>query len=199
MFENDQEKKRLEELYEELRFDCINVALRITKNPAMAEDAVQDAFLSVIKHKDKMLTLNYGDFRKRIIIIVKNKCIDIIRKNKHLSSVSLEDMEFELKSEDLSVEIQVIRQEDFMFMLKCIAELDETSRLVLLMKYVQGLSYKEIGKALGITEKHVDTRIMRAKQKVRKLIEMRGMDEMRGMHEMREMKGIKMKEIKQKK
>ena len=89
-----------------------------------------------------------------------------------------------------------------MFMLKCIAELDETSRLVLLMKYVQGLSYKEIGKALGMTAKHVDTRIMRAKQKVRKLIEMRGMNEMREMKEIRWEKlnqEIKMKEIKQKK
>ena len=185
MFEIDQDKKRLEELYEELRFDCINIALRITKNPATAEDAVQEAFLSVIKHKDKMLMLNYGDFRKKILIIVKNKCIDMIRKNKYLSSVSLEELEFELKSEDISVEIQVIRQEDFMYMLKCIAELDETSRLVLLMKYVQGFSYKEIGKALGITAKHVDTRIMRAKQKVRKLIEMRGMNDMREMKEIR--------------
>jgi RNA polymerase sigma-70 factor, ECF subfamily len=178
MFENEQDNKRLEELYEEFRFDCINIALRITNNLMMAEDAVQDAFLAVIKHKDKMLTLNYGDFRKSIIIIVKNKCIDIIRKNKHLSSVSLEDVEYELRSEYLSVEIQVIRQEDFMYMLKCIAELDETSRLVLLMKYVQGLSYKEIGNVLGMTTKHVDTRIMRAKQKVRKLIEVREMKEL---------------------
>jgi RNA polymerase sigma-70 factor, ECF subfamily len=171
MFNNELEKKRLEELYEEFRFDCIHVALRITKNQMIAEDAVQDAFLAVIKHKDKMLTLNYGDFRKRIIIIVKNKCIDIIRKNRHISFVPIEDMEYELKSEEVSVEIQIIRQDDILHMTKCIEEIDEISRLVLQMKYVQGLSYQEIGKTLGMTSKHVDTRIMRAKQKMRKLIE----------------------------
>ncbi len=173
MFENEQDKKKLEELYEEFRFDCIHVALRITNNQMMAEDAVHDAFLAVIKHKHEMFALNYGEFRKRIIIIVKNKCIDIIRKNRYLSSVSIDDMEYELKSDDLSVEMQVIRQNDFQHMLKCISELDEISRLVLQMKYLQGLSYKEIGEALGMTSKHVDTRIMRAKQKVRKLMEIR--------------------------
>ena len=39
------------------------------------------------------------------------------------------------------------------------------------MKYIQSMSYKEIGEELEITPKHVDTRIMRAKEKVRKLME----------------------------
>lgn len=38
------------------------------------------------------------------------------------------------------------------------------------MKYILNMSYKEIGEELGMTPKHVDTRIMRAKEKVRKLI-----------------------------
>lgn len=173
MFNNEQEKKRLEELYEAFRYDCLHVALRITKNQMIAEDAVHDAFLAVIKHKDKMLTLKDGDFRNRIIIIVKNKCIDMIRKNRHLSAVPVEDLENELTAADLSVEIQFIRQDDILHMTKCMAKIDRISRLVLQMKYIQGLSYQEIGKILGMTSKHVDTRIMRAKQKMRKLIEMR--------------------------
>lgn len=172
MFKEEREKKKLGELYEKFRFDCIHVALRITNNQMMAEDAVQDAFLAVIKHKDEMLGLSYEDFRKRIIIIVKNKCIDIIRKNRYLLSAPIDNMDYELKSDDLSVEIQVIRKDDFQHLSRCISEIDEISRLVLQMKYMQGLSYKEIGEALGMTSKHVDTRLMRAKQKVRKLMEM---------------------------
>lgn len=48
--------------------------------------------------------------------------------------------------------------------------IDEISRQVLIMKYIQSMSYKEIGEELGMTAKHVDTRIMRAKEKIRKLI-----------------------------
>ncbi|OPZ92186.1 MAG: RNA polymerase factor sigma-70 [Firmicutes bacterium ADurb.Bin419] len=39
------------------------------------------------------------------------------------------------------------------------------------MKYILNMSYKEIGEELSMTSKHVDTRIMRAKEKVRKLME----------------------------
>lgn len=39
------------------------------------------------------------------------------------------------------------------------------------MKYILSMSYKEIGEELGMTPKHVDTRIMRAKEKVRRLME----------------------------
>ncbi len=49
--------------------------------------------------------------------------------------------------------------------------IDEISKQVLIMKYIQSMSYKEIGEELGMTPKHVDTRIMRAKEKVRKLME----------------------------
>lgn len=171
MLKDEQDKIKMTELYEEFRYDCLHVALRITNNMAMAEDAVHDAFLSVIKHKEEMFALNRRDFRKRIVIITKNKCIDIIRKNHSISSINIDDMEYELSSDDLPVDIQVISKEDFERISECISEIDEISRLVLQMKYIQGLSYKEIGEALGMTPKHVDTRIMRAKQKVRKLIE----------------------------
>lgn len=49
--------------------------------------------------------------------------------------------------------------------------IDEISKQVLLMKYILSMSYKEIGEELGMTPKHVDTRIVRAKKKVRKLME----------------------------
>jgi len=50
--------------------------------------------------------------------------------------------------------------------------LDEISRQVLIMKYYFDMSYKEIGKELNMTPKHIDIRIMRAKEKMRKLIKM---------------------------
>jgi RNA polymerase sigma factor (sigma-70 family) len=51
------------------------------------------------------------------------------------------------------------------------SQIDAASREIILMKYVQRLSYKEIGEILGITPKHVETKLSRAKEKVRKLYE----------------------------
>ncbi len=49
-------------------------------------------------------------------------------------------------------------------------KLDDISKQILEMKYIIGMSYKQIGEALNITPKHVDTKIMRAKVKMRKLL-----------------------------
>lgn len=52
------------------------------KNQDMAEEAVHNAFISIIQKKEKYLILDCRDFRRSAVIIVRNKCIDILRKQK---------------------------------------------------------------------------------------------------------------------
>ncbi len=106
MLEDEQDKKKITELYEEFLYACLHVALKITNNITMAEDAV----LSVIKHKEEMFALSRRNFRKKIVIIVKNKCIDIIRKNKLTSYTFIDDMENELASDTLPVDRQELEK-----------------------------------------------------------------------------------------
>lgn len=47
MLEGEQDKLKMTELYEEFRYDCLHVALKITNNMAMSEDAVHNAILGV--------------------------------------------------------------------------------------------------------------------------------------------------------
>lgn len=137
----------------------------------MAEDTVHNAFLSTIKHKDKLLSLSDRDFRIRAIIIVKNKCIDLLRKEKAIADMPLDEIAYSLDSGDQAIDDQIIIHEEYDAIRMYINLLDEVSRQVLEMKYILDMSYKEIGAEMSLTPKHVETRIMRAKAKVRKLIE----------------------------
>jgi len=49
------------------------VAFLFTKNHAMAEDAVHNAFLSVIENKEKIFPLPCGKRKSLIVIITKHK------------------------------------------------------------------------------------------------------------------------------
>jgi RNA polymerase sigma-70 factor (ECF subfamily) len=84
--------------------------------------------------------------------------------------MSTEDMEIFIESDDLPVDEQAIQSSEYEAIRKHLNAIDEISRQVLIMKYYQGMSYKEIGETLNMTPKHVDTRLMRAKEKIRKLI-----------------------------
>ncbi len=77
MLETEQERDKMTEIYEEHRHALLKYALKITRhNQAMAEDAVHNAFISIIKDKEKYFHLDSRDFRFSSVIIVKNKCIE---------------------------------------------------------------------------------------------------------------------------
>jgi RNA polymerase sigma-70 factor (ECF subfamily) len=172
MLSDNEERAKMADLYETHRYTCLHVAFAILKRQELAEDAVHEAFLSVIKNKDKMLGLACSDFRREIVTIVRNKCIDVIRKDKRMSDKSIDDLE--LESDEDPLDVTIISREEFQNLSEFLLRIDDISRTVLIMKYVQGLSYKEIGNILNMTPKHVETRIYRAKAKVLKLIERNG-------------------------
>lgn len=169
MLDTEEERLKMADIYEQHKFACFRVALKRTNNHAMAEDAVHNAFLSIIKHKEKYFQLSCRDFRSAIVIIVKNKCLDLLKAEKRFTD--FDEVAYEIESDDTPVDIQTITQIEFENLKKHMSELDDVSKEVLEMKYTLGMSYKEIGEALGMTPKHVDTRIMRAKAKMRKLLE----------------------------
>ena len=70
-------------------------ALKITRqNQAMAADAVHNAFISIIKDKEKYFYLDIKDFHFSAVIIVKNKCIDLLKKKKMYAGVSMDELVF---------------------------------------------------------------------------------------------------------
>ena len=174
MLDNENDKAGLEAIYEKNKTDMLRFAMSITGNKEMAEDAVHDAFITIIKNREKLFSLTEKEIKTRVILITKCRCIDLLRKNNKFSDDSVEDALYFEESENKPVEEKLILIDEYNEIKRHIASLDEASKLVLEMKYILGMSYKEIGKEMGITDKHVDTKIMRAKAKVRKLIALGG-------------------------
>lgn len=174
MLENGEERKRLEDFYEEHENRIFYFALKYAKNRDIAEEAIQNAFIYIIENKNNYLKLSDKRLLNSTIVIVKCRCQDIFkRRNKHLEKFcqeDIEDLDFDNTAYERSVDEEVILSLEYELIRKHMKSIDEISRLVLEMKYIEGKSYKQIGKELDMTEKHVETRIMRAKEKIRKLI-----------------------------
>jgi RNA polymerase sigma-70 factor, ECF subfamily len=156
------------------------LAMRLTGNAEDAEEAVQDAFLSVIRKIDSFR----GDsaFGSWLYRIVANAAYQRLRTRRSRSAdISLDNLlpAFDghgrhvapVADWSLSLEDPARRTELRMVLGAAIDELPADYRAVVLLRDVEGLSHREIGEALGLTVVNVKTRVHRARLFLRKRLE----------------------------
>ena len=172
--ETEDERDIMTQIFNEHGHVLMKYAMKLTGNRNMAEDVFQDTILAIIQNKEKYFKLSCRDFRFSAVSIVKNKCIDLWNRQQHFADKAWEDMEMFLEDESASMDEQMIRTSQYEEIRWALTQIDEISKQVLIMKYNLLMSYREIGTELGMTEKHVETRLSRAKAKVRNLISKNG-------------------------
>ena len=148
-----------------------NLALRMTGSPEDAEDMAQEAFLKAYSSLDSFR----GDSKFSVWLyrIVSNVCLDFLRRQKKRQSFSLsmeddDGEETELELPDLSrlPEEELEKKLTRDAVRRGLAQLPEDARQILLLREIHGLSYEEIGEALGLEPGTVKSRIFRARKKL---------------------------------
>ncbi|HEY6056937.1 MAG TPA: sigma-70 family RNA polymerase sigma factor [Candidatus Limnocylindrales bacterium] len=80
----------LEDLYDRYRTMAYSIALRITADPALAEDVVQDAFLGAWRNADRYVEAR-GAVKTWLLSIVHHRAIDAVRRRR--PTIDLPDAE----------------------------------------------------------------------------------------------------------
>jgi RNA polymerase sigma-70 factor (ECF subfamily) len=165
--ESETERKAIADIYEEHKNICYTKAFSIAQNNEMAEDAVHDAFAEIIKHKEETLSKTGSELKSWLLVIVKNKALDILRKRKDTDDID----ELEIQSDEKPVDMQVIDKFKYEELMKQINKLDEKYKVAFEMKYIFNLSNAQIATEMNISVKNVEMRVYRAKQILRKILE----------------------------
>ena len=162
--ESEEDRQVFTAVYNQFHVQMENAAIKILKNQSDAEDAVQNAFMQVIRHFEKIHQIPCDELLFWLISIVKNEAYMILRKQKR--TVPLEDWD-DLSSQSTDVK-------DYIGLVELFAKLPDTYRQVLEMKSLLGYSNKEIAAHLGITESAVGTRISRGRKLLREILDKEG-------------------------
>lgn len=145
-------------LINENRLSIYKVAKGILNNQYDIEDAIQN---TIIKAYEKIGTLKDNKFFKTWIIrILINECKDILRKNKRIISLD--------KEINQEVYIDVYENID---LIRAINLLGEELKIVTVLFYFEDMTTKDIALILEIPEGTVRSRLSRARQKLREVIE----------------------------
>ena len=154
-------------------------ALRMTKNPADAEDLVQETALKAYRYFDRFE--EGSNIRAWLFKILTNLFINRYRKeSKAPAQVDFDDVEdFQLYGRMVDTGFVPMGQtpEKHLFdrvlgedIDRAIESLPEDFRLVVVMAFVEGLSYEEIALALNVPMGTVKSRLFRGRKLLQKAL-----------------------------
>lgn len=158
LLEPQEDKDKFEYLYERYAPLMKRVAYQKLHDEQLAEDAVHNAFMKIIKSFCKIDDPNSHKTRRFLVVVTERAAIDILRKEKSSTRVSYEQIEPLLfVTPDMLEEISA--QE----LAGMIANLPEIYRTVLELRTYHDLSEKQIATVLGISYAAVRKRLERAR------------------------------------
>lgn len=176
MIETEAGRASFKAFYETHELKCLHIAYKITGNQSMAEDALHNAFLVIIKDWENFSSLSCGIQLSRFVIIVKNKAIDLIREAKRKEHDELNDEIYDSPDENDEVGIIIENEEGYQILLRCVAKLPEIYKVAFELRFVQELGNNEIAELLKVTSKVVSMRIHRARLMLQDVLIKEGID-----------------------
>jgi RNA polymerase sigma-70 factor (ECF subfamily) len=138
------------------------VANSVLRNATEAEDAVQEAFLRVLKKREQLAEIR--DARVWLVRIVWNIVLDRKRRMKtRPESEDIGDFERILTAKGVSAEELAVSAQRHAAILRWMEELPAKEREVMLLSALEELNSVEIAQVLGTTESAVRSRLFRAR------------------------------------
>ena len=164
MLHSEAERERFEQLYLEYRQLMYYVAFRILRSREDAEDAVQQAFVSILENLRKNSEIRCPETKAFCVLVTENKAIDILRSRRRLSPAELDEavhgVETPLPGDGGLAD--------------ALARLPARYRQALLLRFYMGYDTGELAKLLGMDRGSVQKLLWRAKKALRAELEKEG-------------------------
>jgi RNA polymerase sigma-70 factor (ECF subfamily) len=152
----------------EISFSILfRVASRVTNSPEVAEELCQDAYIRL--HEKNMVFPNLQEATYWLIRVVKNAALNYAKRKTRERKVYQRVFREDTRQEDTG-EGLLVKKETKEEVQEALNKLPENLRIVLILKEYSEMNYKEIGRALGISEGNVKVRVFRARERLAVLL-----------------------------
>ena len=159
--ESAEDRSKFERIYLRYRKLMFYVARNILRNDEDAEDAVHQAFVSVIENLHKVRDPARPETRSYVVTIAERKAIDILRSREKIADLDYDD----------TIQGVKIPPPGTSDLADAMAKLPARYREILLLRYANGYSNAELGKMLNIKPGSVQKLLWRAKEMLKKALE----------------------------
>jgi RNA polymerase sigma-70 factor (ECF subfamily) len=151
------------------------VAYRVTNSGEAAEDLCQEAFFRL--YEKNMVFPSQDEATYWLIRVVKNAALNYAKRKQREWKAYQRAFKEDTRQAETG-EGQFVKEETRTEVLEALNKLPDNLRIVLTLKEYAEMNYKEIGRALGISEGNVKVRVFRARERLAALL--REMENERG-------------------
>jgi RNA polymerase sigma-70 factor (ECF subfamily) len=143
------------------------IAMRVTRQPSLAADAVQDAFLQVWRHAVRY-DATRGAPEAWLVSLVRYRALDIARRRQRETS---DDDIPEAEDTDPDPLARLEQSEAGRALHACLAQLEEERRRLIVLAFVEGLTHAEVAAKLAMPLGTAKSWIRRGLQALRTCLE----------------------------
>lgn len=144
-----------------------NLARWLTRDPHDAEDVVQEAMMRAVRAIDGF---HGGDARCWLLTIVRNTCYSWLKQNRQRQPAALIDDDLVELEGSPPPDAALLQAADAEMVHDAIDSLPLEFREVLVMREIEGLSYKEIAAVTDLPPGTVMSRLSRGRQRLQQLL-----------------------------
>ncbi len=164
--ESGEERGKLEEIYREYKSIMLGCAFSILRDEGLAEDAVHNAFLRILKNLGKIGDVKSPQTRGFVIVVTENVAKSMYTKRSRTAAAPLEEDIPDSGSVETAAEQRLTAE----LIAKKIAELPERYSRPMILRYLNDMSDSEISSLLSISPANVRKRLERGRKKLSTLL-----------------------------
>jgi RNA polymerase sigma-70 factor (ECF subfamily) len=143
------------------------VALRVTRQPSLASDAVHDGFLQVWRNAARF-DASRGSPEAWLVSLIRYRALDIARRRvREVSDDSMPEQE----DTDPSALTRLEQGEEGRALHNCLGQLEEDRRKLIVLAFVDGLTHSELAERLKMPLGTAKSWIRRGLQSLRTCLE----------------------------
>jgi RNA polymerase sigma-70 factor (ECF subfamily) len=162
---NEEEKNKLEVLYDEYHKELLYIAYCILKDYHEAEDVVQSAMMKIFDYLDAIEEIECNKTKAFVVIITRNLAINRYNQRKRQTTVNIETIEQIVADEkQINPEQHVLRLDQSEWVARQLALIKAEYADILTLRYAYDYTNQEISQLLNMTDVNVRVTLSRARK-----------------------------------
>ena len=177
LIDEPSDREKFQIIYDNYKDIMYYKAMQFLHNKVLADEAVQESFLKIAKHIQKISEPVCSKTLSFVVIIVRTTVLDKIKiEHPEYNVASINDSANFWGLEDKTVPNieDYITENGYNNVIDAISKLEDIYSDTLKLKFVYGYSNQEISNLCGVTLKTTEMRIYRGKKKLKTILEEQG-------------------------